>query len=402
MNIAQGLLTLFILSNFTVAKAFDVNGDLPPSISALNAITDKEGIDYSIASYKATMDILNASKGYLKNSDSAKALKMLSLGTTLFPYRDDVQALKTVALGRFTQITIDMIKNDSITCNDIKERVNFLRSVAPDAINNLKVKRDNCDYMVKELDHVPTVNEISKATAPKSIKELEEKYNLDLSKELSYAMWREDFLPKEDLTLLYLRFMGSFKMSPSSINIELSKDKLTASISSPYEFKREGEDIDSGDFCDEIEKLVAVQSTKIQSCMSEDIFGKEVNKQIPVGNKVKERLSFLTSKPLVVLEVVFELQDGSTVIHDFLLKVDLDTRFSYKFFNTGITGTMNNNFMRATNDTSMMLDISTRLTPPTFNVRFVPIELLKKTKSVFVRNNPLKTKELYIEHVFKK
>lgn len=119
--------------------------DIPDSVRQLIKIEDKNSIEYELLAYQASQDIIFRGRAYLTGSDSSRALKVLTVGTKLMPWRTDITSLRSLALETYVLNTKQMFAGLTSSCDEILERVTYLKQVAPDEFIKMKTFPKRCE-----------------------------------------------------------------------------------------------------------------------------------------------------------------------------------------------------------------------------------------------------------------
>jgi uncharacterized protein len=184
----------------------------PSSLLKLENIHDKNSFEYQETAYAAALDTVSSGKEALASLDSSRALKLLSLGAKLLPWRGDVISLRNTALETYLKITNDFVAKKD--CSEIENRINYLKTIAPDGVLKVQAIPLECKRIADERikmpdDHVVDnyFKKMFSAAEPMIRKDLEEKYFNDLPSQLSYIVERNKNFPKKDLELLHLKYL---------------------------------------------------------------------------------------------------------------------------------------------------------------------------------------------------
>lgn len=387
--------------------------ELPGSVKTLKNIKDRNSIEFTIASHQAITDVINHGKSSLASSNSSLALQYLSVGSNLFPYREDIVSLKKVALDRYINTTNELIKHKDVPCSTLKMRAHFLVNIAPDAMGLITEKREHCD-LYAEADPVTNTETIANLKLPPTQTKIEEQYNIDLSKDYEYMVWKNNFFPKDEVALLLLRFFGTFQIVPREPNVEQGRDEFV-NLSTRYKFKTERESMDADDFCEELGKLIDVQSGQEIICTtglghSYDVFH--------VGKRTASNLAHVIRSPRFIADLVLQYHDGREVTKHLLMEDDSYSPFSTlqaeNFFESGkldgpqyyIKGWEYSQRIAApkqypTPDDGIFLTMHPAEPTRGLTISYLKTEMIKGLKQFELRLNPQKTFELYTQHIFK-
>lgn len=205
-------------------------GEIPLSVSKLLSLKDYRSDEYKITSFEAALDLLNISKVHLRAENPAEALKYLAVAVKLFPYRGDISSSYKAAINQYVRNTNKLMSNKTITCNEYKDRYNYLLKTSPGSLTKLKRKVGNCTAKSIKSKGFNIAN-VLKEKSPKKY-EIKEVKGINISEEI-----KEDerafknymsYLPKENLINLLLDIYGDINFNP--VKIFPSRDKKKISI----------------------------------------------------------------------------------------------------------------------------------------------------------------------------
>lgn len=123
-------LLILVLSFNALALDFsswDLGIDIPEKVRRVAKIKNINSTDYQILAFEAAIDLKNIAKSNLYFGNTLKALYYLSLANSLFSYRDDLRHFYHSTLDVFVVQTSTKMKKKDIKCDDLKERVLFLK-----------------------------------------------------------------------------------------------------------------------------------------------------------------------------------------------------------------------------------------------------------------------------------
>ena len=165
---------------------------------------DKDSYAYQNIAHKAAMDMVHEGKEALRGQNSSRALKLLSIGAKLLPWRGDVVALRDAALNTNINIVNDMLTTADISCEIITERVEYLSTYAPDSIMKIKGYKSKCATSLPTNKSVAKTKVIDqfKKRSPKQYLTLEKKHYQSPSKQLDYIINRNKTFPLQDILIL--------------------------------------------------------------------------------------------------------------------------------------------------------------------------------------------------------
>lgn len=186
----------------------DTSDDIvPASVKKLVSISDKSSIEYQIAAYEAATDLVNQGNNAIAGQDSGRALKLLTLGTHLLPWRKDVAQLRDSALSKFIVTTNTLMSKLPIDCQIIIERVQFINYIAPDGLAKIGDYNKNCPsnviqargrLAIEEKDFINFLQRsVPNPTYDKAITD-----NSDLVNQLEDIVAKNRSFPVEDLLIL--------------------------------------------------------------------------------------------------------------------------------------------------------------------------------------------------------
>lgn len=207
--------------------------EVPPSLLKLVEIKEKESIEYQIAAHQAAMDLLSLGKSSLDGLDSGHALRLLSVGAKLLPWRSDIAQLRNVARDRYIAGINSLLDEGQVQCAIIIERMKYLSSIAPDGI--LKIKKFNQICPNNELQFTKKYElenndliALLKDKIPETSKDNVPSNDSDLSLQLDAIIKRNKTFPSLDLLILgfnvyYKKYINQskviydqFKISPNA------------------------------------------------------------------------------------------------------------------------------------------------------------------------------------------
>jgi hypothetical protein len=190
---------------------------LPETLKSLKKIKDKESIEYEVLVYKAATDIINSAKEAEQSFDSGRALKLLTVGAKILPWRSDVVSKRNKALSTYLKVTNLMIKDSSYICGEVLNRIEYLNEIAPDAFTQLSSRKNRClkKKTKKIIKKIKKVSEKKKSkgkqldylidilnkNTPPSHAQIERKFKGDLFLKLKEITKRNNNFPLEDVLL---------------------------------------------------------------------------------------------------------------------------------------------------------------------------------------------------------
>jgi len=181
---------------------------------------DHSGVDFEILSYNAATDLMNLGKRALEGQDSGAALKYLSLGAELLPYRSDLVYLRNKALKAYVEVTNSMVGLRSIPCSTLQERHAFLKMIAPDALTEVKAGRADCKVLAGPQAKPFDFKRIATSTLPGTNRAAEKKAYSDLSSDLKYFLEKDRSFPFESLLVHALKEMGELEWEVTELKID--------------------------------------------------------------------------------------------------------------------------------------------------------------------------------------
>jgi hypothetical protein len=194
---------LFIISTSALAE-------IPHSLIKLREIKDKDGEAYMFLAHQAAMDARYSAESALEGENSSLALKILGVGLDLMPHRDDLKNLRNTALKTYLKITQKLEEDSKKNCSILKERYDFLATVAPDAFVKLKYDT-SCGELIKSTPE--------KVAEPTLIKNLESEFKATLSHD-----WKNSKFPYEDV--LNNSFMLTRSLYGENFGVECKNFKI--------------------------------------------------------------------------------------------------------------------------------------------------------------------------------
>lgn len=197
--------------------AVPVSEQIPASLKLLSEISDNKSIEYEIASYEAATDLINLGKNALRGRDSGQALRLLTIGARLMPWRSDVVQLRDTALRTYIENTNVMIAKGAASCVSIIDRVQYLNTIAPDGLSSLEnynLACPNNHIQVKSklaLEDGDFISLLQKSL-PASSQDLAVEDRVDLSVQLQKILERNNKFPTEDLLILGFNYFRLAQM----------------------------------------------------------------------------------------------------------------------------------------------------------------------------------------------
>lgn len=181
--------------------------EIPHSLTKLSEIKDKQGEAYMFLAHQAAMDARYSAESALEGENSSLALKILGVGLELMPHRGDLKSLRNTALETYLKITQKLEEDSKKNCTILKERYDFLATVAPDAFVKLKYDT-SCGELTKSTPE--------KVAEPTLMKSLEAEFKANLSSD-----WKNSKFPYEDV--LNNSFMLTRSLYGEGFNIDCSE-----------------------------------------------------------------------------------------------------------------------------------------------------------------------------------
>lgn len=221
---------------------------VPDSLRRLSDISDTKSIEYEIAAYEAATDLINLGKNALRGRDSGQALRLLTIGTRLMPWRGDVAQLRDTALLTYIEGTNSMITKGASHCPTIIDRIQYLSTIAPDGLSSLNDFNLACPsnriqlkskLVLEESDFISFLQKRLPDATPDKVEK-----STDLSEQLEKIVARNKNFPTVDLLILgfnvfththkknrtlYDRFtIASNTVSENSFTLEVFRHKQEA------------------------------------------------------------------------------------------------------------------------------------------------------------------------------
>jgi hypothetical protein len=237
--------------------------DIPDSLIELKKIKDKKSVQYEIAAYNATVDLLNLGKGYLNSGDSAKALKYLSLGVHFFSYRTDLVQLKNTATKQYIKTTNALIKSENTDCFDIRQRVEYLKQVSPDNVNLLVDYKKRCaakktkSYSYDNIKYDPA--KFLQISVPTFIKNsATESTSLDDQLETIVHQNTNQDYPFVEQLILGMKFIGNFSVFTTDLEVSSnSTNKNNFTLIANYNVDWRDSQMSYSEFCTNLSLIMS-------------------------------------------------------------------------------------------------------------------------------------------------
>jgi hypothetical protein len=193
---------------------------LPESVSLFINLKQDDSVDYEIATFKAATDLVNLGKIQMESYNSGDALRYLSLGAHLMPFRGDVKHLYLKAIDNYVTVTNKMISSKSFTCSELATRIDFLKTVSPDSLLALGKMNNGCSYNTASNNNDFIFSKVSGQKQEKPQFDYEKYATVNLSKDLDYLLKMNEFLPVTEIMNIAFEGLGDLRID--SKNIELS------------------------------------------------------------------------------------------------------------------------------------------------------------------------------------
>ncbi len=212
--------TLNIILLLTSCSTTSLNKvEFPASANNINKFKnlDPEDPTYIVYASKLIDDLRQQSVAALRTKNSGRALKASSIGVNLFPFRNDLVDLKRRSAKQFLSTTKKMAQSDGYRCNEIKERVSFLKSFAPDQIVDFRVK--NCSLKATpsfKIDDLLSMVKIQENQFHKA----DIKYSKGIEGDLNQILKQNQKLPLMDVLVQSLSYLSSFSMNLRNFEID--------------------------------------------------------------------------------------------------------------------------------------------------------------------------------------
>ena len=182
---------------------------LETSITELEKIQDKDSSEYQVMAYKVAIDTINSGKEALASYDSARALKLLSLAARFLPWRGDIVNLRDTALETYIKVSNSII--DKKKCDEIFQRTEFLKTVAPDGVIKLQDFPAECKIEKMTLRKAEeSISNILLAKTPIIYAEIEKENFTDLKQDLNYIVKRNNNFPYDDFFKMQMSYLFEF------------------------------------------------------------------------------------------------------------------------------------------------------------------------------------------------
>ena len=97
--------------------------DIPKSLLDLSKILRRESSEYMVQADKAIQDTLNSAKEAELGQDTARALKILSIGLRLMPWRNDLLNHRERVLQKYTSLIETSLSPKDPPCSQIREKI---------------------------------------------------------------------------------------------------------------------------------------------------------------------------------------------------------------------------------------------------------------------------------------
>ncbi len=398
-----------------------MNADIPVNLKKLSTIEDKESFEYQDLAFKAASDVLSSGREALSSFDSARALKLLSIGAKLLPWRNDVVSLRNNALETYIKITNEYIDNGD--CDLIRTRIVFLNTVAPDGYLKIKKIPKNCDQKLSKAP-APSLDDLFNLPEPKRDSSIEIRNFTDLPSQANYYIEQNNRFPEVELLLMSFQHFYDFWNGFSIIcknfsidpNITNSKNIVVeSSCDLSQEFTYTSDDVILDRFKKDVEKtnkLLYVLGGDSYKYIFSSFLGKfrtetKITSTVPRINKFKDIQLFLqVNNPAVVFDIYVENHKGLQHLKQFVGQLSART-YTHRLHKIEISLKMES-LVRKLFGVSSALMLKGRSTnrldylyPNSSSVKqtfyFNNIEDTKNLKQVIIRPNFNDTYKLYKE-----
>jgi hypothetical protein len=308
--------------------------------------SDSHNVETLIIIGELIEDIKQQSISALKSKNSIRSLKYSSLGVKLFPFRQDLVEINEKALEAYEITTKQLLENSSVSCNEITNRIAFLKKVAPDVaipINDRCKFENNIELSKFENIKLENFNE-KLVLSPET-----ENFNFD--SELEIIINNQKKLPLMEVLLERIKldtkeytFASNYKIHPDttdtnkvkicpenfttkkhdyngkySLGATLTATILTAGIAAPFLL---GGDSDYNKFCQNIKGILEIEGTSYKDFCEFKVSENNELVNFNTSKKIIENKKIIFNKDWTIKNKVFKatytLKNGKK-IEDFYL-----------------------------------------------------------------------------------
>lgn len=347
MNLFNFIILLFILgcsssSNSKHKVKTKLVGDtvLPESVDLLINMKQDDSVDYEIASFKAAADLVNLGKVQMESYNSGEALRYLSLGSNLLPYRDDIKYLYRKAVDNYVSVTNAMISSKDYSCSELVTRIDFLKIVSPDSLLSLQKRNKDCPYETTRNSDQFSFSKVAGQKQEKPQLEYEKHADVNLSKDLDYLLKMNEFLPVTEIMNIAFEGLGDLKIDSKNIGLSsYTQDSENIYLEVESEIN---EDKSTGETalntCGKFKDLLNIETKKFKGPTIKCIYdwdstggvGLDINVAPKIINFMSNSHSFIPFRywnglvpPVLVFDFNFVYRDGKVKIFKYILKNEM-------------------------------------------------------------------------------
>lgn len=171
---------IVVIIAFNISSKVQASSATQSYIKRANSLIDldKESIEFEQEAYKLSMDIVNFSKTEILSGNSANAIKLLTIGSRVMPWRNDITKLRKTACEDFIEVTKKIQSSKKPNCKYLKKRYDFILEFAPDSMADLNMP-DSCEEKKEiEVRYVKVIEKV-KENPFESVSENYEKIDIN-------------------------------------------------------------------------------------------------------------------------------------------------------------------------------------------------------------------------------